>query len=508
MSAIIQALWSSAVGGVAPATALRIAAFLVIADTLLTIGILRFIPYTEIDWIAYMQEVGGFLSGERDYVKLRGDTGPLVYPAMFVYIYSALHHLTDGGIDVVFAQHLFACMYIAVVALVLWSYVRCSRSRVPLLALVGVIASRRIHSIFVLRLFNDAVAMSFLWAATACTLLAALHAPTPAVDASRGRRAHVADAPTTAAPSFVSFVLSLVPWRGRPVPLWAYAAAALYSTGVGVKMNLFLFAPAFGSLWVAAYGLSGAVRLGALCAAVQVVSAFPFLAAYPLSYVGKAFELGRVFTHKWSVNLRWLEEPAFVSPALGKALLVVTALVWLMLVFRWLADAARARGAVAARLLTTDLPSISGATSSAMQTSEGLRRRGGVSSAGEVPASAGADGKAACAGVSWGDRTAAVRAYYGDIDPLLALSVSNFVGVALARSLHYQFYCWYFFSIPYLLWKGVPRRTPVVVRVALFCAMEVLWNLYPPRYWSSLALTVLHGILIVLVVPKTLRWVR
>jgi alpha-1,3-mannosyltransferase len=33
---------------------------------------------TEIDWVAYMQEVGGFLAGEHDYAKLKGDTGPLV----------------------------------------------------------------------------------------------------------------------------------------------------------------------------------------------------------------------------------------------------------------------------------------------------------------------------------------------------------------------------------------------------------------------------------------------
>lgn len=33
---------------------------------------------TEIDWKAYMQEVEGFLNGERDYTKLKGDTGPLV----------------------------------------------------------------------------------------------------------------------------------------------------------------------------------------------------------------------------------------------------------------------------------------------------------------------------------------------------------------------------------------------------------------------------------------------
>lgn len=28
-----------------------------------------------------MQEVEGFLNGTTDYTKLRGDTGPLVYPA-------------------------------------------------------------------------------------------------------------------------------------------------------------------------------------------------------------------------------------------------------------------------------------------------------------------------------------------------------------------------------------------------------------------------------------------
>ncbi len=35
---------------------------------------------TEIDWVAYMEEVGGVLQGERDYSQLKGCTGPLVYP--------------------------------------------------------------------------------------------------------------------------------------------------------------------------------------------------------------------------------------------------------------------------------------------------------------------------------------------------------------------------------------------------------------------------------------------
>eukprot|EP00951_Prasinocladus_malaysianus_P022572 scaffold189616_cov47-Prasinocladus_malaysianus.AAC.1 len=58
-----------------------------------------------------MEEVGGFLGGERDYAKLEGGTGPLVYPAGFVYIYSALHWLTNGG-DIPTAQAVFVVLYL------------------------------------------------------------------------------------------------------------------------------------------------------------------------------------------------------------------------------------------------------------------------------------------------------------------------------------------------------------------------------------------------------------
>lgn len=47
------------------------------------------------DWDAYMEEVSGvFLGGVTDYSQLKGDTGPLVYPAGFVWLYTALYWLT------------------------------------------------------------------------------------------------------------------------------------------------------------------------------------------------------------------------------------------------------------------------------------------------------------------------------------------------------------------------------------------------------------------------------
>ena len=33
---------------------------------------------TNIDWTAYMEQVSAYKSGERNYYKIRGDTGPLV----------------------------------------------------------------------------------------------------------------------------------------------------------------------------------------------------------------------------------------------------------------------------------------------------------------------------------------------------------------------------------------------------------------------------------------------
>lgn len=79
---------------------------------------------TEIDWKAYMEQVELYVNGERDYLNIKGGTGPLVYPAGHVYIYWALYHITDKGTNILLAQGLFGLLYLVTLAIVMACYQR------------------------------------------------------------------------------------------------------------------------------------------------------------------------------------------------------------------------------------------------------------------------------------------------------------------------------------------------------------------------------------------------
>ena len=99
----------------------NVIAILILFEILLNIAIIYKVPYTEIDYIAYMQEVGQIWNGERDYVKVYGDTGPLVYPAGFVYVFGILYILEVPKVAV---QTLFAILHIATIYIVLKIYIK------------------------------------------------------------------------------------------------------------------------------------------------------------------------------------------------------------------------------------------------------------------------------------------------------------------------------------------------------------------------------------------------
>lgn len=69
-----------------------------------------------------MEHIKLYIDGERDYTKISGDTGPLVYPAAHVIIYWLLYHVTEQGKNILNAQRLFAVLYLGTIALVMACY--------------------------------------------------------------------------------------------------------------------------------------------------------------------------------------------------------------------------------------------------------------------------------------------------------------------------------------------------------------------------------------------------
>eukprot|EP00940_MAST-03C_sp_MAST-3C-sp2_P003212 g3212.t1 len=371
---------------------------LLLAELILGILIIQKVSYTKIDWDAYMQEVEG--PAERYafvYSDLRGETGPLVYPAGFVWIYAGLRWIAGGdGSDIRTAQYVFLGMYVVTLATVLAVYYRAfarssARSALPAYACGILILSKRVHSIYMLRMFNDAVAMMILYAAIAV---------------------------------FVCF-------KGRT--RWAIGCV-LYSLAVSVKMNIFLFAPALFVLML------------------KIVVGAPFIATDLFDYIRCAFGGFGDLQHKWTVNWKFLSPEIFFSRATAATLLLLHVVTLLLFAhFRW----CRSEGGLIAVLRKTLV-----------------------------------DGETAIVGD-------AKRASLSPEHIATVMLECNFIGIVFARSLHFQFYVWYWHALPLLLWSSA-RRLPLVAKFAILVLLEYAWSygLEPVEGTStaasSIALQVAH----------------
>ena len=84
-----------------PSKCYIVASILLFVEILVNVFVIEKVPYTEIDWKAYMQEVEGVIvNGTTDYSLLKGDTGPLVYPAGFIWFFAGLYKLTNAGTNI------------------------------------------------------------------------------------------------------------------------------------------------------------------------------------------------------------------------------------------------------------------------------------------------------------------------------------------------------------------------------------------------------------------------
>lgn len=168
---------------------------------------------------------------------------------------------------------------------------------------------------------------------------------------------------------------------------------------------------------------------------LQGLLGLPFLTTYPTSYLSRAFEFSRVFTFTWSVNWQFLSEDIFTSQRFALLLLFLhIRLLWSFAQYHWFKE----EGGI--------LPAVS----------QFFQRENGDEKKRPTPAA-----------------VAAALEYKDTV--LKILFTSNFVGIICARSLHYQFYSWYFHTLPFVLLR---TRLPAFASILLLLSIEVRISIY------------------------------
>lgn len=257
-----------------------------------------------------MEHVELYLNGQLDYVQLKGGTGPLVYPAGHVYVYSWLYRITNEGRDIWTAQCVFTGVYLVTAAVVFTVYIKAKvcpflllfrksvskakRScKVPPYILPLLILSKRLHSIYILRLFNDTI-------------------------------------------NQLLFFASLLSYQYR----WWTLGSALYSLSVSIKMNTLLALPGVAIVLLHSLGRNRAFSQASIMFQIQALLAWPFISVNAKSYLSKAFEFSRVFLWRWTVNWRFLGRDLFLSKELSYGLLATHVVLLTFFIFtRWLKPA-------------------------------------------------------------------------------------------------------------------------------------------------------------------------
>lgn len=164
----------------------------------------------------------------------------------------------------------------------------------------------------------------------------------------------------------------------------------------------------------------------------------PFLTYAWKSYFIRSFDFGRQFFYIWSVNWRFIPEDIFLSTIFSRTLLFahVSVLAYLLLK-KW------TRGNLQVLI------------------KNGAKKPGKI----QLPTD-----------------------YI-----ILVMFSCNLVGITFSRSLHYQFYVWYYHTLPFLLWK---TKLHFILRILILLLIEIAWNTYPSTITSSGILFICHLIIL------------
>lgn len=506
-----------------------------IFESLLLKYIIASVPYTEIDYSTYMQQAGLFWDqGERDYYKIKGDTGAVVYPGGHLWLYSLMKWITsqeedqlatsakpksiakalagkkfydaivgedqtggvvenivekaadrlekglfngiDGMQNVVAGQNVFRWLYLFTFTIVIIGYWllntkmpsggsgidfidREVRAESPSSSkrlwgfapymLIILCCSKRLHSIYVLRMFNDCFVTMFM-ALSWVSILAAINVKR---DSHRILQQREEQQPEAQADERNA--------SGMLLYLCMFASVIFYSLALSVKMSALLYLPGYVIVMymLCSESLSQLLLVAFVGLEVQVAVNWPFIGQdweTAQHFFSQAFDFGRVFLYKWTVNWRFVPEHTFLSRGFHLTLLALQVFAILLLTCK-----------VYLNQKFTGKP--------LYQTVVG-------------------DGLLA----PFAETLSAQNVILSDSAEVFAtfcLFSSNLAGILFARSLHYQFLAWYLWTWPFMLQM---TQLPPVAVITLAAAHEWCWNVFPQTPTASLTLVAILCLVAVL----------
>ncbi|OAF68964.1 hypothetical protein A3Q56_03297, partial [Intoshia linei] len=214
---------------------------------------------------------------------------------------------------------------------------------------------------------------------------------------------------------------------------------------VSVKMNILLFAPGYlFALIQTGKRVSVIIKYVSICAVVQLIIALPFLSSHPVSYIKGAFNIKRIFIYKWTVNWKMIPEYTFKSPSFHLLLLSLHVISLMFMFFYWMKKFNHAHHLIKIKKFML----------------------------------------------------------ISNKSTILPIFQANLIGIFFSRTLHYQFYSWYYHTIPFIIQSSGMNK---VLGYICLILIEICWNVYPANSLSSLTLWICHFIIIAWSVTRLMQ---
>ena len=234
-------------------------------------------------------------------------------------------------------------------------------------------------------------------------------------------------------------------------------------------MNVLLYVPAYAFILLHQCGggvcFWSHIIFGLIGFQVVVGLPFIFLPSFSTQYFANAFQFNRTFSYEWTVNWKFIPELFFQSRHFSLILLSLHVSLVGLFLFKY--------GKIPIPVILSKVFLLS-------------REK-------TVLFSGGKHLRLSTADVYSLTPNQIVHLMFG----------SHFIAICFCRSLHYQFYNWYFFSLPYLLYcletrlrSFLPRKLVFVFLVLLWALLELCWNIFPANAFSSSLLFGLHLLLL------------